>query len=1085
MRKFLILLAALAAALQLAACSGGAADSSQQLEPASESSQTATADGGGLPALNHLDELPAGSRSASLLGPGWYELWHEDIRDSAFLSLGSGNDIVLNSGGGNAYALYCLRGFNSDFSPTSVRVTSQPGSDTPFTLLFADYASGRWTSGGLHIGTVQVDLPGTTDGSRHPLDYVSPAGRVYVTVLTDQAGVDLKIDNIEIGIHGGLLAPRPPTRVTAGIYTDGSVASWNHSPDYNSPDFAGYLIERRDVISDEWLSLADTGPLQTSVVIPGVRTTYSYRVASFDVSGNQSAWTYSVDGGLVIASQIMQAEVDMPRGPLFGPVEVSFDMSASSTPEGTIAEYKVLFENSSLNYIGASPIVSRILQPGCYFIRFEVNDGTGLSADYGETTRTLIVYPQWESSPVTVREPDISSPVERFVQMAGISDPDTGELVLFADDMTLPGTAIRRGRPDNLSFDSVPFIGTAPNTYTDPVILDGTTYVGVHPSSGPSYMIASSASGSHIIEGGFGFSNMRPLTNGESLFILVSNPAAIGIVDLADSYSVITIYTGLTGNNFVDACWNPVSECFEILFDDGGLLAYGCWDPVSRTITDDDSALADSLSNAIDVEVDPTSGELCIITRSFGKTVFMRKPTDGAISAPQDIDNSLTNFWPADLAWHNGNPYAVFAGGSGQTRNYRLDSTGAVTLNVSDYTVDGYYTGCLLHDWVSGELLLCDRDASAGLYIVQLNPDDTEPVLEYFRSERGWGRWLDSAYGADGFHLVMASGYLNGVSHMHSADGLSWTEGATATSDGYADLFDNTAGEVFMTLRSATGYDVSYWNGSSWENRWILPGSQVREAVSAGNRASSTTAWLVEDTDAPSLFRSQGAAGGFTTSSLPWPEATSVHKGRLVYDSSTGIQPAFVLYSRPALFQSFGLLNAYDGSVQNIIGFSDGSLSISDLTAFDDRQTAGRTIEMLPFRGSRGSSNSTRLACWSVNGHNGSAFRYTFLNQGGSVADPLLSDLPFRNGDWRREELRRTVSSALANGQTAVSVMSSLDGKNSHMEWSCFGDWEELPLPDAAQRPSQAELLVDADGRWHLFWRDPVSGSVLCQSTLP
>src|SRR5690606_10828672 len=97
-------------------------------------------------------------------------------------------------------------------------------------LLFADYSSGRWTSTGPHSGAVELDLPGTADGSRHPLDYVSPAGRVYVAVLTTEAGVDLKLDNIELGIHGGLLAPRPPGEVTASAFADGSVANWEHSP---------------------------------------------------------------------------------------------------------------------------------------------------------------------------------------------------------------------------------------------------------------------------------------------------------------------------------------------------------------------------------------------------------------------------------------------------------------------------------------------------------------------------------------------------------------------------------------------------------------------------------------------------------------------------------------------------------------------------------------------------------------------------------------------------------------------------------------------------------------------------------------
>ena len=80
--------------------------------------------------------------------------------------------------------------------------------------------------------------------------------------------------------------------------------------------------------------------------------------------------------------------------------------------------------------------------------------------------------------------------------------------------------------------------------------------------------------------------------------------------------------------------------------------------------------------------------------------------------------------------------------------------------------------------------------------------------------------------------------------------------------------------------------------------------------------------------------------------------------------------------------------------------------------------------------------------------------------------------------------MRRTVSAAQANGLTAVSVMSSLDGKHSRMEWSCFGEWEELPMPAAAGRTAQTEQLVDANGRWYMFWRDPESSRVYCLRSL-
>ncbi|MCB1187751.1 fibronectin type III domain-containing protein [bacterium] len=1083
MKMYLKICCALLLLLGLTACSGG---SSGLQDPASSARLDSTPAGSapGLPGLAGLDQLSAGSREASILGPGWYELWHEDIIDSASMTEDLGNGIILSPGAGNAYALYCLRGFNSDFSPTSLRVMPDAGGPS-YMLLFADFVSGRWTSTGPQTGNVEIEVPGTDDGTRHPLDFVSPAGRVYVAVLTDGSGSDLKIDNIELGIHGGLLAPRPPSSVFASLYTNGSVANWEHSPDYNKPDFAGYVVERKDLLTNEWGTVANTTPLDTSVLLPGPRQVTGYRVAALDVAGNQSSWTFTNDGGgILTASEVMQVDVVMPRGPLYGPVEVDFDLSGSSSPTDPIMEYQVDFEDNSLDYVGASPTISRVLQPGCYYIRFAVNDGSGFGADFGETSRTLVVYPQWEPSPLLVQEADLFSPVGRFTTVNGIAMQGTDDLLVVSDDLTLPGTVIRRGRPGSFSFDSLPFIGDAPHQYSDPALLGDTAYLGVKAGSGQNYIIACSPGGSHIIEGSFSFTRLVPVSNGESLFLIITTATAVGFADLTGGSSLVPIATGLTGNNYMDACWNPVTATVDIMLDDGGSLSYLSWDPAAMIITDDDSALLSPVEGGIDVEADPTTGELCVVSRSVAKNVFLRKPAGGAFAAPQEIDSPIINYWPADLAWHGGVPYATFAGGGGETRTYRLDAAGATTYNTADYTVDGFYTGCLLDDPASGKLLVCDRDSSASLYIAELNDDDSETILETLLSDRGWGRWLDSAVGADGYHLIMGNAFLNGVSHMVSADGAGWTTMGSATTDGYVDLFDNRAGEVFMTLRDASGYDVSYWDGAAWSNRWIVPGAQTREAVSAGNRASNTTAWVLEDTVAANLLRSQGNAGGFTTSTTAFPETTHIHKGRLVYDSIGGISPAFVLYSKPAVFQSFGLLNAYSGDVQDITWFSDGSTLISDLASFDDRETAARTMEMLPFRSGTTRYNATQIACWSVGGYNGSAFRYTFRNDSGVAKDIAMNTLPFRNVDWRSEDMRRTVSAAQANGLTAVSVMSSLDGKHSRMEWSCFGEWEELPMPAAAGRTAQTELLVDANGRWYMFWRDPESSRVYCLRSL-
>ncbi len=1070
--------------LYLAACAGHTGNSEFTPTQAQPDASTGT-NASELPLLADLDALEPGSRSASVLGPGWFELWHEDILQHAALTLGSGNAVSLSGGSGSAYGLYCLGGFNSDFSPTSLRLTPSAGTNSGYLLLFADYNTKRWISSGPFNGTTEVQFPGTENGSRHPLDFVSPAGRVYVSVLIDGSDGDLNVDNIELGIHGGVLAPRPPSRLDISLYSDGSVPHWTHSPDYNRPDFAGYVIERQNLLNGTWTEVATAGPLDTSIAIPGLRQASDYRIAAFDVSGNRSTLVYTNEtGGALIGSDIMQVRVDMPRGPLVGPVEVTFDMSASSTPgPDPITEYRVLFDDSSLNYTGADPVVTRRLPPGCYLIRFLVNDGAGIGGANGSTTRQLIVYPDWEADDIIVREPVVSATANSFNAINGGIDPLSGDFVVYCEDVTLPGIAIRRGQPGAYHIDSVPLINGTVASFTDPAFHDGVCYFGVKPNSGSPYLVSSGPDGSHITSGSFSYSWMLPVSTGTDLYLVFVASSSVRIVNLLDGSGPLTVAGPLTGISMIDAAWNPVTGLIEVMFDDSGFLTYVGWDPVDGIARDDDSALLDLISGGIDIEIDPATGNSCVLTRSGVQNYYLTKGSS-TFSASHQIDSGSSSYWPADVKFLDGIPYSAFASGAGEVKLYELGESAASVVNTASYTTDGFYSGCLVNDG-GGGLVLYDEVVDSQLYVTRMGIDDSETELEHLYANQGWGLRMDSALGSAGMHLLMTDYLLGSASHMFSSDGESWIETDSLPGASYADLFDNRAGEVFRSVRTAAGHNVSYWDGAGWVNSFSVPGSQVREPITAGNRAVSSTGWLVQDSTTADMVRAIGNAGGFTMGTLSFPDPQTILGGKLVYDNSTGLQPAFVLYANPGLFQSFGLLNAFDASIQHIFGFNDDSTVVSDYGAFDSIQTRGRTMEVMPFRSRLDQISPVSQACWTVNGHDGSAARYTFRLVDGTPQESLLTDLPFRNADWHSTEVRRTVSAARANGNTAVAVMCSLEGKNCYMEWSRFGDWEQLALPAGIERPADAELLVDTDGRWYIFWRDTVSGAVLCRRTLP
>ena len=142
-------------------------------------------------------------------------------------------------------------------------------------------------------------------------------------------------------------------------------------------------------------------------------------------------------------------------------------------------------------------------------------------------------------------------------------------------------------------------------------------------------------------------------------------------------------------------------------------------------------------------------------------------------------------------------------------------------------------------------------------------------------------------------------------------------------------------------------------------------------------------------------------------------------------------------------------------------------------------ETRGKTLDTALYIGPEYSQRYE--VCWASHDESFNPFRLemTYPLFGEEQYTTLHSDIYPLHYD-----MRRTVSSVTAWGPTAVGLISNLGGTQVIFEWSNFGDWEVLPLPDGLDYMTMPELVVGYDGRWHLIYRNYRTDQIMCRSTL-
>lgn len=1070
------------AALLLAGCSHDAGQPAGWANPATEAEFVPGVGAGSLPGLS---QLPTPIRSASLAGPGFIALDPLAPLSSDGTTV-SGSELVIDGNaaslGSPAYALYGLQGFKPGVGPTSVRLTLN-GVTGEYYAAFADYASGLWVFAGPFTDSVTAEIPGA--GTPNPADFLSPNGYAYFAVICARQNL-ARLAGVELGLQGGTDAPAP---VTFARYT-GMAAPytliWHRSPDYADLDFAGYIVERAPLTMGSFTRLTPS-PIKDHYFLDNTVTAgakYRVRIATVDVSGNQSAW-FNTSGPDNVASDpvcILKA----PSGPINAPQSVVFDLSASFDPLGQpITEYHILLGGGAADYSSPDPIINMTVQPGCYIVGASI-----LTAEsrYGDDEQPLKAYPTWQSDPVVVRQNfDANGPCWTHLRL--YRDPASGLLSVCALDSTYPGVSLWRQNGGG-GFDQAILPDYGWQDQQQPIVTDaGQQFVLMQ--NGPMLGLAQQT--------GAGAGSYTALAHhGAGDLVLAAFRGADGapwVIKLGDSMGsfpgkfVAAPVSNTADEHLVADCWqlafivrlaqNPATGIVHILGSSEDFAAtfhpfYAEFDPVSLTTTtheDLDESYSAFLDTA-DVEVVPATGDFWEAYHD-GMHVYTRTRASGTWQPPVVVDGGDPNFTGFDLAIGASAPCILIS--VGRPLLYAWSGSAWVLRNTVSYTADDARVASIVSIPDTDEFFAASVAFTGELYLGALHPDGSNALIKRWVPSSGAGLNLSTAPDDIGVHVLARSNADNTTYHYYSHDDCASfsTLGALPNHD-WIDLTATATGQVHLATWGDTIATFQYWDGSAFIVQATLnqcelpmlsqvPEDNARFAVQTTDPTDHTEVEYGNPTDGY-IPSSQSTALSPTYAGVIGPQ---VLFPRLLcignYDSSVGMYTSVSLVTIPGAVET----KLYTPQLTVYLGIPEANARCSSFMAAS--YCLGHMDEQ------------TSQVYWSGCGEGDAPQRVMVHADGSFTCTPLP-------GSWNADPLSgmplRSVQAAETFGHTAVCVAAGLFGTPVRLEWSNYGDWEELPLPPSMAGMGKYELCVDLLGNWHLFAHDWVNDRIMCISTV-
>lgn len=1064
----------------LGSCGSGGG---MQLEPVSSTDAAGQESFNGL--LPAIDELPEATHEVSMLGPGWYPV---DVTEQGVLRQRSASGSVMVQPDGvhitadsaPAWALFAVYGFDHDAFPSSVRVETD-ADPASYYVGETSYQDGRWNFAGPFGGNAEFEYPEA--GTEYdPDNHVNPMGTHYVAIVA-QPGVEMVLSGIELGVHGGENAPM--ANLLLGIDSDsgdqGIVISWPDAAGSDIPDYLGAFVERSLWPSFDFETIA--GPVLDNHFLDStveLGTKYRYRVRYEDVSGN-AGLSQSISSVATAGDLPPIAVLDIPHGPLFGRQTVNFDMSGSFDPDGdAITEYRVEFGIGSFN-TGIQPVFGPAsdfdieLQPGTYWIMAEVT----ANGKTGGTLAKLKVYPAWQQTA------SIVSPGQKgewqMQRNRAIHFPPANEMLVFHDAPLLPGVGLHITAADgSMRTLGIPYMRTGVQWISEPVIHDGRAWIAVRDDN--TFFLASYDGNefrwadNFTIGVGGGYEQCDLVVDGDGrlrmCYLWEFNPGdwRIDAVDVFD-YDVIPVSPTANTSGWFDVEWNPVHGTFDVIYPMVGISMFQRLDPIGGPV-DNEMVIAIAPSFA-DLEVDPASGQASVLER-IGTLQLYIPYDDGAgmFGPPEIIDNAADNTEFADLAFIDSDPTVFFGLNALPSNLYRRNGGSWDPIKATWAPSSGQH--CAIAAWPDETVQIVDGTNNGGIFLASVDASDNTEELDYIEGSVYQGNSLHAVAGSDGLHAYWIIGN-EGVHVIGSADGKNWVPAADNGPSFGADLMADRDGEVFLSTSWGANHELHSWTGAAWLFE------------SSSDTFNASQAWFCAQDN---VFGGQW-----------WAHDHSVAPARIRRmhdDDGMALLPDSYEFDITNVFEGTGLLTlggytsfvlTGNGSEQDgSVGFLDNDTAsyseiIKGFTVSDEISwTNGRQLDACNYIGDPGLPKEAYWA--SFKSFDLGATRIEGLNFVGDMSiehvegfDSLLDTQTFSGA-------LTTVSAAQARSNTAVAVLDQFFGDWHRMEWSNFGDFEEIPSPGIDwSMTSMHELVVGEDGQWHLLYRDMRDGYIYVIST--
>jgi len=1026
--------------------------------------------------LPALAELPPPVRELSVSGPDWFILGLNETLATANTTLLGDTALILDASGGDlAFATFGVYGFDGNSGPTSAQITLTEITGE-YWVAFSDYHAGGWSHSGPYTGSATVEMPYLGEYI-DPAAYTSPNGHCYFSIIVPATG-SMTVSGVQLGVHSGTAGPAPVTTwLTHRGDTASVVLQWEHSPSYKEPDFAGYILERAPRYFGDYAPLNTVPQLADYYVDTDVLLGehHRYRVCATDLAGNRSAWSYQLASGLMATGTSWPVAIlNLPRGPLFAPATVPIDLSQSYVPSGNdeIIQYSFWLGHGVEDETGLETSITRTLQPGAYLVGSAVNTGGPVSS----AQRHLVVYPQWHETPVVIREPEAVVPRLEFKRIA---IHPAGGITLLGYDLTMPGIAIWQEQTD-VSIQLIPVIPPAPVEFISEPVAVGEVLHAVVCCDGQLELLS--------------FDGERAWFDQERVHEYYAPLVALASDGISRLWMVAPVQDGADIDLNVYALhagWSVPTPILEDIGEVSCLDAIYCPDEevlqiaIGRTTADrtnwyrynvntddlDDAwVLALSAAAAVDLELNPSTNQPAV-TYYVNDYVRYRQlaydPVD--FGTVMTIDDTIDNRPLVELAFDVvDTAYVYFGYDGGASRLYYLNEDTWVHRNSSGIGQSDGGQISMVPVPNHSDMLVADADGNSRTYILVCASDTTTGPMWSLAGAEGLYHELHGAGAADGLHAVFATSYDLSM-HYTSSDGATWQPTSMVLPSESLDLATTADGELYLTHYAINQAHLRWWNPTMFNfdlEHSFASANMYRPLVSA-QPFNYALHWAA--------FAGPGDvnyAGG--------------SHGAWLLDTTTINQPPLWFGTIINLDWFFGVYG-FAGAP----GYGDGELGLLDYDSghFDTlvdppyaellghEEVWGRTLDGSAYENTYLSDDVHVL--WSAYGRNEYPLRIELANGLG----PELTDLPggpAQSGVYGG----RSVSAALGHGGTAVAVVCNLDGSEAYMEWSNFGRWETLPLPEGAQYMNVPELTVGLDGRWHLLYHNYRTDQLMCISTL-